>query len=63
MRSKKFGIVHAYAQCDDCEWTTALDINVIDRMGKVRRQIKSHIDITGHTVTLETGNATKYLTQ
>ncbi|MEA2104191.1 MAG: hypothetical protein U9P79_06085 [Candidatus Cloacimonadota bacterium] len=58
--NKKYGIVHAYAQCDDCDWDATMDITAKNRMQKLRNKIYSHIRKTGHSVTLETGNVTKY---
>lgn len=60
MKSRKDGIIHAYAQCNDCEWDAALDINSVSRMNKLRAQIKRHVEKENHTVVLETGNATEY---
>lgn len=60
MKTKKSGIIHAYAQCNNCDWDAALDIRSASRMGKLRQQIKRHVEKTGHSVVLETGNSTTY---
>jgi len=60
VKTKKYGIIHAYAQCDGCDWDSAIDINETDRMQKLRNRIYAHVNKTGHSVTLETGNSTKY---
>jgi len=56
----KYGIIHAYAQCSNCDWTDAMRTYQQDRMQKLRNRIYSHIKKTGHTVELETGTATTY---
>ena len=60
VRTDKSGIIHAYAQCSDCEWNSAIKINENNRMQKLRNRIYSHVIKTKHRVTLETGNSTKY---
>lgn len=60
VKTKKFGIIHFFAQCWDCEWSEAIDTNEINRNQKVRNKIYKHVRETGHTVKLETGNATDY---
>lgn len=60
MKSRKYGIIHAYAQCRNFDWDAALDINSTSRMSKLRAQIKRHVEKEGHTVGLETGNSTEY---
>ena len=58
--SKKYGIIHAYAQCDSCEWDATIDIEKTNRMQKLRNEIYKHIRETGHKVILDTGNTTIY---
>ena len=60
VKSEKFGIIHAYAQCNECDWDAAIKIHETGRMGKLRNRIYAHVNKTGHTVTLETGNSTDY---
>ena len=60
VKSEKYGIIHAYAQCDDCDWDAAIDIKKSNRMQLLRNKIYQHIRKTGHSVTLETGNSTRY---
>jgi len=58
--TKKFGIIHAYAQCNSCDWDSAIDINDKNRMQGLRNRIHRHVEKTGHKVNLETGNSTDY---
>lgn len=58
--SKKYGIIHAYAQCIDCVWVDGIDISSSNRMQKLKNSIYKHIRNTNHTVTLETGTSTDY---
>ncbi len=58
--SKKMGIVHAFAQCSNCLWDDAIKIGDPNRMQNLRNRIARHIEKTGHTVILETGNSTSY---
>lgn len=60
IKVKKYGIIHAYAQCDNCDWTAAIDTRETNRMQKLRNKIYAHVKKTGHRVTLETGNSTTY---
>lgn len=63
MKFHRYGTIHAYAQCDECGWTDSINISERNRMQALRNRISSHINKTGHSVTLETGNATKYSKQ
>ena len=36
MKTTKYGIIHAYAQCNICEWDAAIDIDSKNRMNKLR---------------------------
>ena len=58
--TEKYGIVHAYARCNNCDWDAAIDIAKSNRMQLLRNKIYSHIRETKHRVTLETGNSTDY---
>ncbi len=60
IKTTKYGIIHAYAQCDICNWDSALNINDKNRMQNLRNKIYAHIKKTRHSVTLETGNSTAY---
>ena len=60
VRSIKYGIVHAYAQCSNCDWDAAIEITSKNRMQKLRNKIYSHVNKTGHKVHLEIGNSTTY---
>jgi hypothetical protein len=57
---KKYGIIHAYAQCDNCYWHSGINIEEKNMMQNLRNRIYSHVHKTGHSVTLETGNSTTY---
>lgn len=52
----QYGIIHAIANCEVCEWSCA----EYRDMGKTRQEIRKHVNNTGHSVTLETGKATRY---
>ncbi len=58
--SDKTGIIHAYAQCQNCTWDYAMEFKLNNRMQKLRNNIAAHIKSTGHVVVLETGNSTTY---
>lgn len=60
IKTEKYGIIHAFAQCDICDWDAAIDIAETNRMHKLRNKIYAHVQKTGHSVTLETGNSTTY---
>ncbi len=60
IKTDKFGIIHAYAQCTICEWDSVIEGNEFNRMQKLRNRIYAHVKKTGHKVTLETGNTTDY---
>ena len=58
VKVRKYGIIHAYAQCAQCDWDEASNIGEDNRMQKLRNRIYSHVKKTRHKVTLETGNST-----
>lgn len=61
VKSYKYGIIHAYAQCNNCDWDATIKINDdFNRMSKLRSKIYAHVKKTGHKVSLETGNSTDY---
>lgn len=60
MKILRYGIIHAFAQCQNCDWDSSIDISCNNRMDKLRKQIKNHVRKYEHTVVLETGNSTKY---
>ena len=60
IKVERFGIIHFYAQCDNCDWDDAINGNKANRNQVVRNKIYSHVRKTGHKVTLETGNSTYY---
>jgi hypothetical protein len=51
-----YGIIHYHAMCQDCMWE---DSDHIDRSG-LRNRVRKHVKETGHTVAIESGNATHY---
>lgn len=60
VKTEKYGIIHAFAQCDKCDWDAAIDVTQNNGMQKLRNKIYAHVKKTGHSVTLETGNSTTY---
>ncbi len=58
VKSRKYGIIHFYAQCSDCAWDAAIGKEVGTQ--DVRNKITAHVKKTGHTVKLETGTSTDY---
>ena len=56
----QYGIIHAYAQCSECEWDKSINIDDKNRMQKLRNAIYCHVKETGHRVMLETGKSTDY---
>lgn len=60
VKTEKYGIIHAFAQCNKCDWDAAIDTAETNRMQKLRNKIYVHVKKTGHSVTLETGNSTTY---
>ncbi len=60
VKSEKYGIVHYYAQCNECSWDCGMDIDHKKRTENVRRKIKRHVARTGHVVKLDSGSSTRY---
>ncbi len=62
IQRERTGIIHAIAHCDNlnCNWDSAIILEENNPMDKLRIRIKNHIKNTGHSITLETGNSTKY---
>ena len=60
MKTHQHGIIHAYAQCQSCDWTEAIDITKPNWMQTLRNEITKHVKNTKHSVVLETGNSTIY---
>ncbi len=60
VKSKTYGITHAYAQCGNCDWNEGIELTTRNRMQKLRNKIYSHVEKTGHKVRLETGRSTTY---
>jgi len=55
----QFGIIHCIARCDQCSFEEGYGYHAEDRQ-QTRNAVRSHVLKTGHTVNIETGNATKY---
>lgn len=60
VKVEKTGLIHAYAQCNECSWDDTISIGELNRMQKLRNRIYAHVKKTGHKVILETGNSTNY---
>jgi len=60
MKSYKFGIIHAIAYCENCNWSEGIKLESRNRMQELRRKITQHIKETKHSISLETGNSTRY---
>ena len=57
---EQFGVIHYYAQCEDCSWDAGITSNGLKSKQDVRNAIRKHIRKTRHTVSLESGTATLY---
>ena len=53
MNKTNCGVIHVVATCEDCEWSETGYLNGV-------RKAYYHAKKTGHTVTVETGNAWIY---
>ena len=60
IKTEKYGIIHAIAQCTICGWDSAINIGEKNRMQQLRNRIYAHVKKTKHLVNLETGNSTDY---
>jgi len=60
VKIEKYGVIHAIAQCGNCNWEDAINTEEEDRLTKLRNRVKKHVEKTGHTVTIETGTSTDY---
>jgi len=60
IESEKYGIIHGFAICEDCDWTDGIKTVEINRMQKLRARVYKHIRRFGHKVNLETGTSTRY---
>lgn len=58
IKTYKYGIIHAIAQCQNCDFEDAIKAG--NGMQTLRNKVYAHIRKTGHTVTVETGNTTDY---
>ena len=57
VKSKKLGLICAFAHCEECGW--CLGIN-IDTLRGLRKKVHAHVNNTGHRVNLETRVSTTY---
>ena len=60
VKSERYGIIHAQAVCNCCDWTEAMNTGEVNRVQNLQRKARKHVSETGHEVVLETGNAIKY---
>ena len=60
VKSKKYGIIHGYASCNNCYWSANIDVRKPNPTQRLRNEIYKHIKETKHSVDLDIGKATKY---
>ena len=60
VRVTKYGTIHFYAQCTECEWDDAIHLHEKNRRQRVRNSVYRHVRETGHRVQLEAGTSTDY---
>lgn len=60
IKSKRYGIVHCMAQCQECNWEDAIFSEKCQKPSDVRNEASKHIRQTGHSVHVETGISTSY---
>lgn len=58
--TRKFGIIHYYAQCQNCDWVCGIRTEIANIPEDVRNEIYKHIRKTGHRVQVEGGTSTDY---
>ena len=56
----KYGFVHYIAICSKCNFHAAIYTDETTTRSDVRSAVRKHVLETGHSVTIEGGNATKY---
>ena len=56
----QYGFVHYYAFCEQCDFNCAIRTVKTQSRQDVRNAVYRHVLKTGHTVTIEGGNVTKY---
>lgn len=57
---ENYGIIHHIAYCNDCSWSDAIKTNENNRSAKLLHRVKEHIKKTTHSVSVESGSASKY---
>ena len=60
INTKRYGIVHYIAECQECKWSAAITTKKTFSTQDVRNAIRRHIKNTGHSVHLESGSHTRY---
>ena len=56
----KYGVIHYYATCTQCDFTSAFQTKECPARADVLRAVRSHIKRTGHEVIVESGSHTRY---
>ena len=56
----KYGFIHYIAFCSKCDFEAAINTDKTLSHSDVRNAVRKHVSKTGHSVTIEGGNATKY---
>lgn len=56
----QYGFVHYIAFCEKCDFNVAIRSEETQTRQDVRNAVRKHVLKTGHSVTIEGGNATKY---
>jgi len=56
VKTDSYGLVHAVANCDHCDFHEGSYIDV----SRMRVLARRHVAKTGHTVNVETGKSTTY---
>lgn len=60
IRITQYGFIHYIAFCSNCTFDAAINTDETSTRQDVRNAVRRHVRITGHSVTIEGGNATKY---
>lgn len=56
----QYGFIHYIAFCSECNFEAAINTNKTLTRSDVRNAVRKHVLKTGHSVTIESGNATTY---
>jgi len=60
IKTRKYGLIHYYAQCDNCDWNCGIRTEIASFPQDVRNEVYKHIRKTGHKVSVEGGTHTDY---